>query len=536
MITYTNPILRGFNPDPSICRRGEDFYMTVSSFEYLPGLPIYHSKDLIHWEMIGHALSGPEQMEFENAPTNSGIFAPTFRYHDGWFYIASTNVSRPGAMTPGGTGNFIIRAKDPAGEWSKPVYVLQNGIDPDLFFDDDGSVYFTSTADLSENGVNKSGTQMCRIDIETGEKKTESRIIHYGCGGCYPEAPHILKKDGWYYLMQAEGGTDTGHMETIARARDVWGPYTPCPHNPIITARDANVPPLSGIGHADMVQALDGSWWIVFLCSRLSMPYYHHLGRETALAPMEWEDGWPVVNGGRLPVDKMSVDREPLWTNEEMADDVAVPSRHVDFSNGLPREWVSIRKYFNSYEICENGIRLRGNQYCLSDRNTPAFFGRRQQDFECRLETCISFEPLSDNEEAGIALMHRHDGHYELVVTRRNGARVLLQRRCSGDMVTEKMIDISHLSGNYLCLKIVADRYNYEFFYKTGEQSGGNYESIAAAQTKMLSSEVVGGCMGTWAGIYASGNGVDCRNAALFTWFEYEILPEKPKRPMYGLE
>ena len=132
--------------------------------------------------------------------------------------------------------------------------------------------------------------------------------------------------------------------------------------------------------------------------------------------------------------------------------------------------------------------------------------------------------------------MHRHDGHYGLVVTRRNGARVLLQRRCSGDMVTEKMIDISHLSGNYLCLKIVADRYNYEFFYKTGEQSGGNYESIAAAQTKMLSSEVVGGCMGTWAGIYASGNGVDCRNAALFTWFEYEILPEKPKRPMYGLE
>ena len=134
MIKYTNPIIRGFNPDPSVCRKGDDFYMTVSSFEYVPGLPIYHSKDMIHWEMIGHALSRPEQMDFEGSGDNGGIFAPTIRFHDGWFYISTTNVSRPGAMAPGGTGNFIIRAKDPAGEWSEPMWIMQNGIDPDLLW------------------------------------------------------------------------------------------------------------------------------------------------------------------------------------------------------------------------------------------------------------------------------------------------------------------------------------------------------------------------------------------------------------------
>ncbi len=531
MIKYTNPVIRGFNPDPSVCRKGDDFYMTVSSFEYVPGLPIYHSKDMIHWEMIGHALSRPEQMDFEGSGDNGGIFAPTIRFHDGWFYITTTNVSRPGAMAPGGTGNFIIRAKDPAGEWSNPMWIMQNGIDPDLFFDDDGKVYFTSTADISENGVNKSATQMCEIDIVTGEKKTESRIIHYGCGGRFPEAPHILKKDGWYYIMQAEGGTESGHMETISRSKSVWGSYEPCPHNPILTARDANVAPLFGIGHADLVDDKNGQWWIVFLCSRLSAQYYHHLGRETAMAPVEWVDGWPVVNNGKMPVDKMVIDRELLWINDENFNDAAVPCPHTDFSQGLPKEWVSIRTYFKGYEISPEGLKLWGNEYAFKDKKTPAFFGRRQQDFECRMEVSMDFVPAAENEEAGIALMHRHDGHMELVRTIRGGKNVLLLRRCCGDMTTEACVDLpENLSGD-LCLRIVADRYDYEFSYKGVD---GQYIKIATAQTKMLSSEVVGGCMGTWVGIYASGNGAPCKSPACFKWFEYEILPEKPLRPLYG--
>lgn len=537
MFKYDNPILRGFNPDPSICRSGSDYYMTVSSFEYLPGLPIYHSKDLIHWELIGHGLNRPEQMEFENAPANSGIFAPTIRYHQGMYYIATTNVSRPGAMSPGGTGNFIIRTGDPAGEWSEPIWIMQNGIDPDLFFDDDGKIYFTSTATVESHGESRSATQMCEIDIITGEKKTESKIIHYGCGGRFPEAPHIYKKDGWYYIMQAEGGTENGHMETIARSRSVWGPFEPCPHNPILTARDANVPPLYAIGHGDLVSTPDGQWWIVFLCCRLSAQYYHHLGRETALAPVDWVDGWPVVYGGKLPVDQMCVERNmPGFRDYTGAiKDAAVPDLHTDFGEGLPREWVSLRTYFKDYMITpEDGLKLYGNAYTLSDRRTPAFFGRRQQDFECRMETCIRFEPAVENEEAGITLMHRHDGHYELAVTRRAGRRVLVLRRTVGDMITEKSVPLEDTEKNKpLKLRIVADRYDYAFYYATAQEC---YKLVGTAQTKLLASEVVGGCMGIWVGIYATGNGSLSTAPAVFRWFEYEILPAKPLRPLYFTE
>ena len=194
---YHNPIISGYNPDPSICRVGDDYYIVNSSFEYFPGVPVYHSKNLVNWELLGHCLTTEQQLPLEKCRVSGGIFAPTLRYHDGWFFMTTTNVSSG--------GNFIIHSREPDKGWSAPVWVDQGGIDPSLLFDDDGKVYYT-TAGADEKG--RSCILISELDPFTGEKFTESRILSYGCGGRYPEGPHLYKINGKYYLMLAEGGTE----------------------------------------------------------------------------------------------------------------------------------------------------------------------------------------------------------------------------------------------------------------------------------------------------------------------------------------
>ena len=248
MTSYRNPVLPGFYPDPSVCRVGEDYYLVTSTFEFFPGVPVFHSRDLVHWEQIGHALTRASQLPLREAPPSGGIYAPTIRYHDGVFYMVTTNVSYG--------GNFYVTATDPAGPWSDPIYVDQAGIDPSLLFDDDGKVYFLSNG----NGC----MSICEIDIRTGEKLAPTRPSWRGTGGRYPEAPHLYKIDGLYYLMIAEGGTEYGHMETIARSISPYGPWEPSPRNPILTNRNTEQNmPIQGTGHADLVQTQNGDWYAV---------------------------------------------------------------------------------------------------------------------------------------------------------------------------------------------------------------------------------------------------------------------------------
>lgn len=272
---FSNPIIPGFYPDPSMCRVGNDYYLVTSTFEYFPGVPLFHSRDLIHWRQIGHCLTRSSQLPLEKAGSSGGIYAPTLRYHNGKFYMVTTNVA---------VGNFFVYADDPAGEWSEPVWLEHKGIDPSLFFDDDGKVYFTWTTD---NQI-----WQCEIDINTGATLTKPRPIWSGTGGRYPEAPHLYKINGTYYLLIAEGGTEYGHMVTLARADSPWGSFESCPHNPILTHRHRGANPIQGTGHADLVEAHDGSWWMVFLAFRTLAHYqnFHHLGRETFLAPVKWDE------------------------------------------------------------------------------------------------------------------------------------------------------------------------------------------------------------------------------------------------------
>jgi len=500
-VTYHNPVIPGFYSDPSVVRVGEDYYLVTSTFEYFPGIPVFHSRDLVNWEQIGHVIDRPDQL-----PQGLNIFAVTIRYHDGTFYVITTNT--------GQGGNFIATATNPAGLWSDPVWVRTPGIDPSLFFDDDGKAYVIgSTFDLYE------------IDPKTGELLSEPRKIWASTGGRYAEGPHIYKKDGWYYVMAAEGGTEEAHSETIARSNDIWGPYYSDPANPILAHANAagQQNPIQGVGHADIVQAQDDSWWIVFhgyrsVASGGVYTPHHTLGRETCLAPVAWpKNGWPQVNGnGTVTVD-MTVPTLPLHPFAEK------PAR-VDFDRPLGLEWNYVRypqadRY--SLEARPGFLRLDGAATTLgASGESPTFVGRRLQHMYFTATTRMEFDPANENEEAGMVLLN-NGTHFDLVVRRSSGRRVLVARLQFGSVIHES--DEVVLAPGPVNLRIQGVRSDFRFSYAQGN---GDYKDIQEVSGRYLSSETIGGFTGTYVGLYATGNGRPSVAHADYDWFEY--VPNAP--------
>ncbi|MCK0473380.1 glycoside hydrolase family 43 protein [Halalkalibacter sp. APA_J-10(15)] len=324
---HKNLVISGFHPDPSVCKVGEEYYLVTSSFEYFPGVPIYHSVNLVNWKQIGYVLTQESQLpltRIHSYTTSQGIYAPTIRYHNARFYVITTNV------TVGKT--FYVWAEDPNGPWSEPV-VIENlrGFDPSLFFDDDGKVYLTYA---HFPGFGNDGIFQAELDIDTGRLLNEPVLIWHGTGGHSPEGPHLYKINGWYYLLIAEGGTEYGHMVTVARSRKPFGEYESCPNNPIVSNRSSDKP-IQGTGHADLVQDHNGEWWSVMLGFRpVKTSKLHHLGRETNLAPVAWdEDGWPSIGlNGQVDVEYDA--RSLKVVNKEKGED------REDFSNhNLSLEW-----------------------------------------------------------------------------------------------------------------------------------------------------------------------------------------------------
>ncbi|RLK52656.1 glycoside hydrolase family 43 protein [Microbacterium telephonicum] len=299
-MTDVRPIIPGFYPDPSICRVGDVYYVVNSSFEYLPGLPIHASTDLVTWRFVGNALTRPSQIPEHRGNPSGSVYAPTIRHHDGRFWIVWTDTNQHGA----GVGQLLVHAEDAAGPWSDPVEIPGTvGIDPDLSWDEDGVCHLT-WAPHAEH-LHPLGT--VPIDPETGTLLAEPRLLWRGTGGAHPEGPHLYRIDGWWYLLAAEGGTERGHSVTIARARTLDGPFEPAPTNPILTHRGIQHP-VQNAGHGDLVQLVNGSWAMVHLGVRPrgATPGFHLNGRETFLVGVDWVDGWPVVDEGRFtatPVD-----------------------------------------------------------------------------------------------------------------------------------------------------------------------------------------------------------------------------------------
>ena len=503
---YQNPIIPGFYPDPSICRVGEDYYLVTSSFQYFPGVPVFHSTDLVNWEQIGHCLTSHSQLALDKTWTSGGIYAPTIRYHEGIFYMVTTNVSN--------IGNFFVYTDNPAGKWSEPILVDQGGIDPSLLFDEDGKVYFSST---TEYGTTAPGICLSEIDIKTGERLTEIKYIWAGNGGRHPEAPHLYKIKGYYYLMIAEGGTEYGHMVTISRSKSPWGPFESCPKNPILTHRNSGISPISGTGHADIVEDNNGNWWMVFLAFRTADGDYHHLGRETFLAPVEWnKEGWPVVNENGTV--ELTMETNKISAKQIMQDDF-----EDDFVDStLNYQWNFIRNpYENMYSLTERKsyLRLYGSELSLNDMDSPAFVGKRQQQFNCRATTLLDFNPEKRNEEAGLTVFMNEKHHFEIAVIGDGSNRKIIVRRTIGTLsaiVAEEVIG----QGSVM-LEISADKKEYHFKYGIEDAVP---KVIAEGETKYLSSEVAGGFTGVYIGLYATGNGLKNSISADFDYFRYNII------------
>ncbi len=494
--TFVNPVLPGFQPDPSICRVGDDYYLATSSFELFPSLPIHHSRDLVNWRLIGHALDRPTQIDLSHTPSSKGIFAPTLRNHRGRFYLICTDV--------GGVENFILHATDPAGPWSDPVLVPIDGIDPSLCFDD-GFVFLTWSA------LGQLGIMGAQIDPDTGRLLTAPALWWRGTGGQYPEGPHLYHRGGWYYLLISEGGTEAGHMITVARSRQPEGPYESAPCNPVLTHRSLSHP-LQSTGHGDLVQVRDGSWWMVFLATRpLGYHPMHNLGRETCLAPVDWpEGGWPTLV-------------TPLPLN--------LPCPPAASGTAAPRAamspWVFRRTpppSLASVSVNGEGSRLPCLPLTLDDVACCALLARRQTAFEAMFSAEVTLEPGEQGDAAGLAVVMNEQHYATMLLTCEADGLFIVVRQRVGELRVELARHRVERELATLRVRAEAGSYHFEFAGREG------WGELAVVSTRHLSTELAGGFTGVLLGLHATSQGRTSRGAASFQRIDYSpvVSPAAP--------
>ena len=517
--TFRNPILSGCYPDPSICRVDEDYYLVTSTFEYFPGLPIFHSRDLIHWHQIGHVLERASQLPLEGITASKGLYAPTLRYSRGVFYVINTLVE---GQTK--SGNFIVTATDPAGPWSEP-YWLDNapGIDPSLFFDDDGRAWYVGNR-MATHSQYQGHTEIWlqELDVKKMRLIGQPQVLWDGAlkKAIWAEAPHLYKINGYYYLMIAEGGTAHDHAVTIARSRKITGPYEPNPRNPILTHRHLGLDyPIVGTGHADLVDTPSGEWWMVCLAMRPYGGYFYNLGRETFLAPVRWEEDWPIVSPGSGRVEfSYPAPNLPEQTWPE------VPARDNFDAPSLAVQWNFLRSPSNEFASLSERpgyLRLRLRPQALSEQSNPSFVGRRQQHIHFTAQTKLDFTPQSENECAGLALIQNNNFHFLFVVTKTSNPVVQLIKRAQG---VETLLAEQPVQAGEVQLKVEAHEQDYNFYF--ANQPDEWYVMAENVDGRILSTPVAGGFVGAYIAMYASSNGQPSSNYADFDWFEYLALDE----------
>ena len=501
-VTATNPILPGFYPDPSICAVGDDFYLVNSSFAYFPGIPIMHSKDLAHWEQIGNACDRESQLPLGDTGHSRGLFAPTIRYHEGTFYIICTNVSYG--------GNFIITAQNPAGPWSEPHYIEgADGIDPSLFFDEDGTCYYIGTH------PNPAGCQydgdwyiwIQELDIENMKLVGEVHNVWNGAmrNIIWPEGPHLYKIGEYYYIMHAEGGTGPDHAVTVCRSKNVYGPYENNFCNPILTHRHLGRKyPIRYVGHADRVKTINDEWYMVMLAVR-PLEGYTTMGRETFLARVEWENDWPVVNPGvgRL-TDTVEINL-PKWTAY-----TAESNEYVFSTMGqLPPEFMVLRNADKSHYSLEKGkgLLMLFDTHTLKEQASPSYLALRQKHHHFIAKALLDVSNLSEDKRAGIAYVQNNlynlrvevDGKMaEVILCEKGTDRRVISMPLQGSNPLEVSLEVDGLSAAVII---------------EGQKS-------PEVDIRTLSTEVAGGFTGCTVGLYAVADteNTDC---ACFKRFSY---------------
>lgn len=510
--SFYNPILAGWNSDPSICTNGEgDYFLVTSSFTFYPGVPIYHSRDLVNWELKGHVLNRPSQLRnFEKQHVSGGIFAPAISYNPAnkTYYMITTNV---------GAGNFFVKTQDPFGEWSDPIMLPEVvGIDPAFFFDEDGKGYIVNNDDAPDGKPEYPGHRTVRVvefdpatDRCVGERKI---VVNKGCRPeekpIWCEGPHIYKVNGKYYLMTAEGGTGDWHSEVIYRGDTPFGPYTAWEGNPILTQRTLDpdrANPVTCAGHADLVQTPEGDWWGVFLACRPVEAGKENLGRETFMLPVSWtEDGWPVFIGHDelipLIVDKPGVERGENVTFGNFAES-------DEFNDSiLGSKWMTLRGPASEYYSLTTNpgyLTIKCGDVKSSDKAPLPYVCRSISHHNFTADTHLTFLPETDSQVAGMLLLKDETHQYLLARTRQGDThKIEVRKIAEGETQTiaqtEVPADLSNVD-----LRVEGRGLNYDFAYST--DGGTTWNTVAKdVDAGFTSTAVAGGFTGTVIGMYAS--------------------------------
>ncbi len=521
--TIENPVLRGFNPDPSILRVGDDYYIATSTFEWFPGVQISHSRDLENWRVLSRPLERYTQLDMRGCPNSGGVWAPCLTYDNGLFYLIYTN-TRHWTGVFKDSPNYLVTAENIEGPWSEPIYLNSSGFDPSLFHDDDGRKWLTNMMwDYRAEKHSFAGILLQEYSVEQKKLIGPVKNIFPGTELQLVEGPHIYKRNGWYYLFTAEGGTFLTHAETVARSRTLEGPYDVMPGNPLISSAQQPHLNLQSAGHGSLVENADGSWLFAHLCRRPQMQGRSVLGRETAIQNIVWEDDWPrLAKGKSQPQDNFiapTLKAHP-WPKAEAHETFDSTSLAIHWQ--MPR--VKFDNKLGSMTARPDALRLYGRESIVS-KFEQSLVARRQQAMHIEAATCMEFDPENFQQLAGLVAFYNTDAFYYLYVTQGEHAK-----RCLGLMsctkgnvnfLIEKEYPLDNFNEIYLKLTIKKDRIQFYYSDNGKEWYAAGWEQDAS----VLSDEYALPCgfTGNFVGMACQDLG-GTRKHADFLWFDYKEL------------
>ncbi|WP_299556332.1 glycoside hydrolase family 43 protein [Seonamhaeicola sp.] len=461
-----NPILKGFNPDPSICRVGDDYYIATSTFEWFPGVQIHHSKDLKHWQVIARPLNRLDQLDLKGVPDSCGVWAPCLSYDNGTFYLVYSNVkSFDGGWMD--TPNYVITTEDIKGEWSKPVYLNSNGFDGSFFHEKGRTYYLSMRADYRKTPP-FNGILLQEYDKINKRLVDNEVLLTKGTYLGSTEGPHIYKHKEYYYLVVAEGGTEYNHAVSVFRAKTVNGPYKEHPDNPVLTSKDYPENNLQKAGHASFVKTQNEDWYMVFLVGRpLSKRGRCTLGRETAIEELVWKDGWPYLkNGGKQPRTNIPMSRLPEYKFEYLLEKDDFDSQVLNpcfQSLRIPvdQNWLSLTER-------PGYLRLKGKE-SLASTHSQSLIARRIQHFKAEVTTCVEFEPKVFKQLAGLVFYY-NTGHFHYLAITRNDTDKTLSVISSDNFKVSVQEEEVVISGKErIFLKGIISSEDLQFYYSIDE-------------------------------------------------------------------
>lgn len=503
MPVLINPVVRGVAPDPSVCRVGDDFFLATSTMDFWPGIPIRHSRDLVHWTVVGHAVVRPDQYRRDGRPGPLMLYAPTLRHHAGTFWLACTNVADQ-------QGNFILSSQDPAATWSAATWVDDVGFDPSLAFDDGRDICYYTRRTLRPEPDGLGPIVQAEIDLSTGRLAGPPQAITPGRSGYRSndiEGPHLYSVNGWWYLFCAEGGTWKGHMQTVGRSRSPWGPFEGCPDNPVLTHRHLVGDPVQTVGHADLVQDAAGAWWAVHLATRHDgFSPHHQLGRETFLAPVHWVDGWPVVGTDGTVQLHTPLDRPRAGHGVPAR---SWPHRPTAWTGGWstlgePSPGLQIRRVDDGWDVALpapvkdwRDVGPGGNR----QGEITAYL--RQEEPVARLQADLDPPPASPGA-AGIVVHAAPRHRYVLTVSTLAGVRMVVLHRIVDDLQTCTRTELPGRGPVRLMVDADPSRYTFSL-QDLSPRAGGARLTVGSGSVRSVCAEATEDFTGVRLGVLARG-------------------------------